>query len=289
MASICAFDSRPSLEAMFSRNAGDSGKSPLLKRDLGTLPRARGEASLLKTLSGSDTLTVRFLYQEAFDALPRHVLLMVSNDAPRLDAYDDALKDRVVALPFVHRLDARGPLELSGGARIEAVRKDPTSPLVRGFVAWALDGLARVHQTQTIFRAACIEVATAKFWADTDTLTPFWETLEEAELREGISKTDLRTRYEVWCQAEGARPFNRPLWARACESRGLEGYHNGKARGWRLTQLTQLGTFPESPREVPKFSGEVSGNVPSCVSCVSNNSITNGHAPLGGEEEIGSL
>jgi len=228
------------------------------------------EAELLKTLSGSDTLTVRFLYQESFNALPRHVLLMVSNDAPRLDAYDDALKDRVVALPFVHRLDAGGPLELSGGARIEAVRKDPTSPLVRGFVAWALDGLARVHQTQSIFRAPCIEEATAKFWADTDTLTPFWETLEEAELRDGISKTDLRARYEKWCQAEGARPFNRTLWARACESRGLESFHDGTSRGWRLTQLTQLRRFPESPREAPNQSKQLSGKVPSYVSCVSN-------------------
>lgn len=228
------------------------------------------EAELLKTLSGSDTLTVRFLYQEAFDAIPRHVLLMVSNDAPKLDAYDDALKDRVFALPFVHRLDAGGPLELSGGARIEAVRKDPTSLLVRGFVAWALDGLARVHRTQSIFRAPCIESATAKFWADTDTLTPFWETLDELELRDGITKSDLRTRYERWCLAEGARPFNRQLWARACESRGLESYSTGKARGWRLTQLTQFGTFPESPHEAPNNFGRLSGKVPSCVSCVSD-------------------
>ncbi len=192
------------------------------------------EAELLKTLSGADSLTVRFLYQEAFDALPRHVLLMVSNDAPRLDAYDDALKDRVVALPFVHRLDQNGPLELTGGARIEAVRKDPASPLVRGFAAWALEGLARVHQTQSIFRAPCIEAATAKFWADTDPLTPFWETFEEAELRAGVSNGELRGRYEKWCENEGARPFKGKAWAKACESRGLIQEKRGRdsARFW---------------------------------------------------------
>lgn len=229
----------------------------------------RLDAELLKTLSGSDTLTVRFLYQEAFDALPRHVLLMVSNDAPRLDAYDDALKDRVVALPFVHRLDEAGPLELSGGARIEAVRNDPTSPLVRGFAAWALDGLARVHQTQTIFRAACIEKATAKFWADTDPLTPFWETRDVQKLRDGIGKTELRKSYEAWCEAEGARPFNRNQWARACQSYGLEDYTDGVTRQWRLTQLTQLSQFSKSPREGVEESCGLSGKQPSCVSCVS--------------------
>jgi P4 family phage/plasmid primase-like protien len=230
------------------------------------------EAELLKTLSGSDMLTVRFLYQEAFDALPRHVLLMVSNDAPRLDAYDDALKDRVVALPFVHRLDEHGPLELTGGARIEAVRKDAVSPLVCGFAAWAVEGLARVHQTQSIFRAPCIEAATAKFWADTDTLTPFWETLDGDELRRGISKSELRKRYESWCEAEGARAFNRNLWARACESFGLEDARSsdGKKRLWVLTQLTQLRQFSESPREKVKATHGLSGNKASCVSYVSD-------------------
>lgn len=196
------------------------------------------EAELLKTLSGADSLTVRFLYQEAFDALPRHVLLMVSNDAPRLDAYDDALKDRVVALPFVHRLDENGPLQLTGGARIEAVRKDPFSPLVCGFAAWAIEGLARVHQTQSIFRAPCIEAATAKFWADTDPLTPFWETFEEAELRAGVPNGELRGRYEKWCEAEGNRPLRGKTFAKACEAFGLaqelRGGAKTRARFWVL-------------------------------------------------------
>lgn len=189
------------------------------------------EAELLKTLSGADSLTVRFLYQEAFDALPRHVLLMVSNDAPRLDAYDDALKDRVVALPFVHRLDESGPLELTGGARIEAVRKDVASPLVQGFAAWALEGLARVHLSQSIVRAPCIAAATAKFWADTDPLTPFWETCDEAELRAGVSNGELRGRYEKWCESESTRPFRGKAWAKACESRGLVQERRGREGG----------------------------------------------------------
>lgn len=201
----------------------------------------RIDSELLKTLSGSDTLSVRFLFRESFDTKPRHVLMMVANDAPRLDAYDDALRDRVVALPFVHRLDAPTPFKLTGGARIEAVRQDPNSPLVRGFAAWAVEGLERVHKTESIHRAECIEKATKKFWADTDPLTGFWETIEESELLAGIGKTELRKRYETWCEDEGARPFNRNQWARACkDGRGLEEGRDKdtNARTWVLTQLT---------------------------------------------------
>jgi putative DNA primase/helicase len=235
------------------------------------------EAELLKTLSGSDMLTVRFLYQEAFDALPRHVLLMVSNDAPRLDAYDDALKDRVVALPFVHRLDENGPLELTGGARVEAVRKDPLSPLVCGFAAWAVEGLARVFETQSIFRAACIETATAKFWADTDPLTSFWETLDADELRGGISKTGLRKSYEDWCDDEGVHKnarLNRTNWIKACKAQGLDDIRRtGGKWFWflvreKVTQVTKLKSFPESPRENIKETHGLCENDVSFVTCV---------------------
>ncbi len=192
------------------------------------------EAELLKTLSGGDTLSVRFLYQEAFNATPRHVLMMVSNDAPRLDAYDDALKDRVVALPFVHPLDDGGPIQFTGYTRIESARQDPQSPLVRGFIVWALEGLKAVYHSQTVFRAECLAEATATFWADTDPLTPFWTTVEETQLRAGIPKAELRRRYENWCACEGAKPLAARNWTRACISFGLRDSSNSQgARIWR--------------------------------------------------------
>jgi P4 family phage/plasmid primase-like protien len=199
------------------------------------------EAELLKTLSGGDRLAVRFLFREAFTAPPRHVLLMVTNDPPRIDAYDAALKDRVIALPFVHALDTGGPLELTGGRRIEAVRQNHDSPLVRGFAAWAMEGLARVWHSQEIHRAKCAATATAKFWADTDQVTPFWETIEEAELLAGIGKSELRKGYETWCEAEGARAFNRSQWARACKAHGLEEeQRTGGKRFWCLARVAQV-------------------------------------------------
>jgi putative DNA primase/helicase len=193
----------------------------------------RIDAELLKTLGGGDSLTVRFLYREPFNAAPHHVLLLCANDPPRTDAYDDALRDRVLALPFVHPLAEGGQLILTGGARVEEVRRDPANPLVRGFAAWALEGLARVYRTQTIYRAPAVEAATARFWADADPLTPFWEAISEEELREGITKSALRERYEEWCKQEGMRPVAARTWTRACEAHGLKSdRHKGGTRIW---------------------------------------------------------
>ena len=247
------------------------------------------EPELLKTLSGSDLLPVRFLYQEAFDAVPRHVLLMVSNDAPRLDAHDDALKDRVFALPFTHKLDAGGRLELSGGARLEAVRKDPKSALVRGFAAWALDGLARVHKAQEIYKAPCIARATEQFWADTDPLTPFWETVNCADLRAGIPNGDLRGLYEKWCEVEGLRATIRgKAWAKACEAHGLEAFRTNKTRGWRVksvTEVTANDLFSESPIEnLSSSRGLLGKDLKGVTSVTSVTGAQNSQAPTIGAE-----
>ena len=193
----------------------------------------RIEAELLKTLSGADTLSVRFLYQQPFDATPTHALFLAANDAPKTDAYDDALKERVIALPFTHRLDDGHRLQFEGHTKIESARKDPNSPLLRGFAAWLADGLERLYQSQEIYKAPAVEAATAKFWADTDQLTDFWATVDAKRLRTGISKSELRHLYECWCQAEGARPLNRNQWARACQSHGLQSEHRtGNVHFW---------------------------------------------------------
>jgi P4 family phage/plasmid primase-like protien len=181
----------------------------------------RIDAELLKTLSGGDSLPVRRLYQEQFTATPTHALFLAANHAPKTDAYDEALKERVIALPFAHRLDDGAPLQFAGHKRIESARADADSPLLRGFAAWLADGLERLYQSQEIYKAPAVKAATAKFWADTDPVTEFWETVETDDLREGVAKTELRRRYELWCENEGARPLSRNQWARACESREL--------------------------------------------------------------------
>lgn len=192
----------------------------------------RIDAELLKMLSGGDRLSVRFLYREAFTAPPSHCLILAANDAPQTDAYDDALKDRVIALPFVHPLDEGARLEFQGHQRLESARRDAASPLVRGFALWVAQGLAQLYQRQDIYRAPVVVKATTQFWADTDPLTPFWETIEAETLSQGIPKTELRRLYESWCITEGANPVRPQEWSRACESLGLAQVKRLGVRYW---------------------------------------------------------
>ncbi|GAA5513804.1 hypothetical protein Dcar01_02552 [Deinococcus carri] len=216
---------------------------------------AKLDAELLKTLSGSDRLPVRFLFSEPFTAAPRHVLLMVANDAPRVEAYDDALKDRVLALPFLHPLAAPGLPPLLRGARIEAERQDPTSRLVLGFTAWGMEGLTRVYEAGGVYRSEAAARATARFWAEVDPLREFWlEVGREAFAVDGIKAGDLRTRYQVWADQVGVRPYAMKKWGQACAAVGLENIK--KTAGTRYWTLKHPELFPTDDGAPSAGSGE---------------------------------
>lgn len=193
---------------------------------------ARLDAEALKSLSGGDRLSVRMLYSEGFTARASHVLVMVANDPPRVEAYDDALKDRVLALPFSHPLREGGPL--LGGQRLEELRQDAGSTLVRGFTAWAVEGLDRVYRTGEVYQAEVCRAATRAFWGDVDPLREFWLEQNVSELVMGVGVTAFRKRYEAWCENNGAKPLGAQKFNRACRAVGLDSHSNGKEKRWKL-------------------------------------------------------
>ena len=181
-------------------------------------------AEILKSLSGSDSIPCRHLYKDTtYSISPSWVLLAVSNDPPAMNAHDDALKDRIMAVPFTHPLDDGPDLVFSGGTRLEEVRRHRDSPLVAGFLAWVMEGLERVFRTQQVYRAPVVIQHTRLFWSDTDPLTPFWEGLEEGLLEKGMATSALHGAYVAWCEKQGIRkPLQGRAWAAACRSQGLE-------------------------------------------------------------------
>ena len=92
---------------------------------------------LVKNLTGRDTISARFLYQEALSFRPQFKLWLAANDAPRVRHADSAIWRRILRLPFEHVV----PVE----------RRDPTlkerlcsmPDCQRAVLAWAVEGALR--------------------------------------------------------------------------------------------------------------------------------------------------
>ena len=191
---------------------------------LGEAGHNKISAEILKMLSGSDPIPGRYLYaKHTFSAKPSWVLLAVSNDPPSVNAHDNALKDRVSALPFLHSLKKDGEIKFSDGTRIEEVRRNINNDLLLGFTSWAVDGLENVYRNQSVYLSPNVLNHTRKFWLETDPVSPFWQTVERKTLEDGIEMTLLHRNYVMWCDSEGIRrPLQGKNWGAACRSAGLE-------------------------------------------------------------------
>lgn len=206
----------------------------------------RLDLEALKTLSGSDRLSVRFLYAEAFTAKPRHVLMMVANDPPVIDQGDQAFWDRVLVLPFDQPLrKGDKDQDLLKGKSLESLRQDPDSPLVRDFTAWAIEGMKRVYQNLSqgkrdpiTVAQKCVEAKIA-LRAETDPLDGFWAIPAVRDLfctpQIGrVSVKDLRDIYVVWAN-ENLMPVLSPQ------------KFNGFAKNVGLVMKNNNGRFWELP------------------------------------------
>ncbi|MGC4047929.1 MAG: phage/plasmid primase, P4 family [Armatimonas sp.] len=198
--------------------------------------RKRLDAELLKMMAGSDRIPGRELYgKHTFSVQPSWAVIAVSNDAPNVQVYDDALRTRVMALPFLCPLDVGGRLSFTGGNRLEEVRRDPQSPLLLGFTAWAVDGLTRVYKTRSLHQAVVVEQHTRLFWEDADPLTPFWEGLDPRFIEKGMPASELHDAYLCWHQNHriSSRPLQGKSFAAACRVAGLEEYRTAAGKWWR--------------------------------------------------------
>ena len=151
---------------------GGGGPSPELARLRGnrlTLT-SEGEAgapireALVKSMTGSDTIAARHLYQEEIEFRPRHLILMASNHAPIFHGADEGLWRRVKLIPFKRYFapDERDHY-LNDKLRAEA----------EGILTWAVQG-AREWFKDGLKEPDIVKEATAHLRLDSDLLAGFY-------------------------------------------------------------------------------------------------------------------
>jgi P4 family phage/plasmid primase-like protien len=209
------------------------GKRGLFIAEAGKRPF---DTELLKNLSGGDPIPCRLLYQnEGITIRSTWNIVMTSNDAPRIDSYDQGLRERLVAVPFLNRLDAGKHLTFTGHKRIEDARKDTTSLLIKGFAAWLVEGMNRLYlrPLHDAHLAPLVSEHTKKLIRDADPLTEFWEWYEnehEGALETGVS--GLHKVYVAWCGDQGIRPVSTKTFSKGAKSYGLTLKRTGSSRYW---------------------------------------------------------
>jgi putative DNA primase/helicase len=226
----------------FLRKRGDAG----VRNDIARLAGARIVISvevddgkrlaegLIKTITGGDVVTARFLYSEAFEFIPQFTLCLVANSRPKVNAADDAIWRRILQIPFTVVI----PPEERDPELKRALRSNPADQeailawLIRGCLDWQQRGLDVPDR---------VRAYTDEYRQENDPLADWITDDCDLDAQHWTPAKQLRDSYEHWCNDNGQTPVSAQgsAWRTALRNHGCENKARNGKRGW-------LGIQPRS-------------------------------------------
>lgn len=163
----------------------------------------RFDEAKVKSLTGGDTLTARFMRQDDFTFIPSHHLWLMGNYQPAVEAGGDSFWRRLRLIPFTHTV----PEEKV----IEGLPKILAGEHGGAVLAWAAAGAAD-YAKNGLQEPAMVKAATADYAASTDTVGRFLEeecTVQTVPYLPGhpsVAVVTVVAEYEKWCSENGESP-----------------------------------------------------------------------------------
>jgi len=193
----------------------------------------RWDEAKIKSMTGGDKMTARFMRQDFFDFVPKFKLWITGNHKPIVVNVDEAMRRRMLLVPFTVQI----PPEERDPNLAEKLKAEWPAIL-----RWMLDGCLE-WQEIGLAPPLIITDATDAYFDDQD-LIKQW--LEECTGDGGpfafAPSSQLFASWKNWCDARGLPPGNSQNLSDALHDRGFERKRTMRAKGFKgLTLKTQDG------------------------------------------------
>jgi putative DNA primase/helicase len=154
--------------------------------------------SLIKDMTGGETIKADRKYEHEIEYLPTHKLWLVGNHKPVITDTSLAIWRRVKLIPFTVTIP-NNEVDPDLPSKLEAELPGILSWAVKGCLDWQQHGLQEPK---------VITTATAHYRHEQDMLADFIEDCCKLEASASISKADLKSEYEKWCRDNNSEPVN---------------------------------------------------------------------------------
>lgn len=199
-----------------------------------TAEEGRLAEAQVKSLTGGDTVTARYLHAEFFEFVPEAKIWLATNHKPRITGSDDGIWRRLRLIPFNRKFsDEEKDLDLKNKLLAE----------LPGILQWVIEG-ALEWQAHGLGTASAVRDATREYKTEQDTLGRFLEeeTLSEAPLK--ISANHLYAAYSTWATNAGEKVESQKAFGTKLTERGLEKSKHGPER---RAYYFGIGLKPNTP------------------------------------------
>jgi putative DNA primase/helicase len=193
---------------------------------------------LIKSLTGNEVITARFLYQATFEFTPTFKLWFAANHKPVIRGTDYAIWRRMRLIPFTVTIpEEERDADLTAKLRTE----------LPGILAWAVQGCLEWRHSG-LNPPASVVAATTEYRSESDVLGAFLEECTTTDAGEQVLFKDLYAAYGAWCRDGNEHSMTATMLGRRLEERGftnVRGGHGAKyRRGLRLRDTARSTSGP---------------------------------------------
>ena len=186
--------------------------------------RAWNEA-LIKSLTGGDPITARFMRQDDFTYTPQFKLCVIGNHAPVVSTVDEAMRRRFNIVPFVHK-PVVPDLELEN--RLKAEWAEILRWAIEGGLDWQRHGLVRPN---------AVKECTQEYFSNQDVLGQWLDDECDVELGNEYINDKAGSLFGAWtayAKRAGVDPKSQTSFASDMKRRGFVNYNlrSKGGRGW---------------------------------------------------------
>lgn len=199
---------------------------------------ARFSESLIKQLTGGESIKVRFLFKEYFELKPTFTIFCSTNYLPKIKGKDEGIWRRLRVIPFeIFIPEAERDLHL-----VEKLEHEGS-----GILRWCVEGCRRWHERGHLVAPETVRNASLAYRSTQDVITDFLVKKCAAHPLAVVSKEELYHAYYEFCEAAGVPAETKAALGKILTGRGYDSRRGTKGvRLWvglevvtRVTGVTE--------------------------------------------------
>ncbi len=188
--------------------------------------------TMIKDCTGGDVLTARYMRGDFFDFTPEFFLAIAGNSKPALRSVDQAIRDRLLVVPFTQYI----PPEERDPDLPDKLREEWPAILrwmIDGCLMWQRDGLAP---------PAAVKAASDDYLASEDLLQQYMDMLYMRDAAGAVPAVQFCDSYNAWRSREGLQQLPNVKITKEMESKGYpkQKVRNAGSRHWSYVGLGLL-------------------------------------------------
>ena len=174
--------------------------------------------SLIKSMTGGDKLTTRFLYGEFFDYKPQFKVFLACNHRPIIRDTTHSIWRRIKLIPF--------EATISEQERDKYLFDKIVDNELPGILAWAVEGCL-LWQKEGLTMPDSITTATEKYRSEMDAFGNFLEEVCVLGEEYKVTNKALRAAYEEWCKDNGEYALYQRAFGDKLREQGIKSTRGG--------------------------------------------------------------